>query len=622
MVYANDEWVQVPVMQLYDTGLMQSAIQNARYMYEKAEKRMDDFYDKYGEFMSPFQRDMDRYNQIVGDIKSVVDNLYATGEDPLRTASGRAKMAAALRSVNPAEFAAMKANAKMGYAYLDAAQKLRSSGKYSEAQELFDIMQNHGKTMGEFATYNPDTGTFNTWDRSAPIEAISLRDLTQDAYKGRTARILTQKDFSDPRLAGYKYDPRYEWSGYLYSDLLKNAPGASLAIAGDPRAAFFRDKARQMVIARGEEPTAAAVEKQFQRNIADANTWALIDPSRKADDFAKMATQYSYNRSLQNQEHKNKMDEIAAQKGGTDGDGGGLIRGLATDAASALAGFNLNSVLTNKRAVDKQNKLEQQYKDKKITKQQYDRATEQNKVDIIKTWMSDKNVGGGKSIIDQILSIRGKGGIKNGKYDPEAIAGHLSGDKSRRLINNIIGNFATNGSVDAVREVLRNNGYIANDEGLYKSGIASKPKIITAHQLFMNILKQQPYYEIRTNGGVINKNDLIKRLDYNQKHTGDIWNTDVTNADSKEFKIDGASKNVIMAPDENGTNHLYVMVEPNSGWGDDKHGFWLQLDVDFNRTGSPTADSKNYFQASEEYRGHSIGNTNQEDAWSYNRTMR
>ena len=206
---------------------------------------------------------MDRYNQIVGNIKGVVDNLYATGEDPLRTASGRAKMAAALRSVNPAEFAAMKANAKMGYAYLDAAQKLRSSGKYSEAQELFDIMQNHGKTMGEFATYNPDTGTFNTWDRSAPIEAVSLRDLTQEAYKGRTARILTQNDFSDPRLAGYKYDPKYEWTGYLYSDLLKNAPGASLAIAGDPRAAFFRDQARQMVIARGEEPTAAAVEKQF-----------------------------------------------------------------------------------------------------------------------------------------------------------------------------------------------------------------------------------------------------------------------------------------------------------------------------------------------------------------------
>lgn len=140
--------------------------------------------------------------------------------------------------------------------------------------------------MGAFATLDPTTGRFNTWDRSAPIEATTLRDLTQDAYKGRTARILTENDFNDPRLAGYKYDPKYEWTGYLYSDLMKNAPGASLALAGDPRAAFFREQARQMVVARGEEPTAAAVEKQFQKNIADANTWALIDPDRKADQFA------------------------------------------------------------------------------------------------------------------------------------------------------------------------------------------------------------------------------------------------------------------------------------------------------------------------------------------------
>lgn len=229
---------------------------------------------------------MDRYNQIVGNVKSVVDNLYATGEDPLRTKSGRAKMMAAMRSVNPAEFAAMKSNAKMGYAYLDAAQKLRSQGKYSEAQELFDILQGNGKTMGEFATLDPLTGRFNSWDRTSPIEATTLRDLTMDSYKGRTARALMEEDFKDPRLEGYKYDPNYQWSGYLYSDLLKNAPGASLALAGDPRAAFFRDQAKQMVIARGEEPTAAAVEKQFQKNIADANTWALIDPTKKADEFA------------------------------------------------------------------------------------------------------------------------------------------------------------------------------------------------------------------------------------------------------------------------------------------------------------------------------------------------
>jgi hypothetical protein len=102
-----------------------------------------------------------------------------------------------------------------------------------------------------------------SWNESSPMEAVSLRDLTYDSYKGRTARTLTQSDFSDPRLAGYKYDPKYEWTGYLDSDLMKVAPGASLALAGDVRGDFFREQARQKVIARGDMPTADAVEKQF-----------------------------------------------------------------------------------------------------------------------------------------------------------------------------------------------------------------------------------------------------------------------------------------------------------------------------------------------------------------------
>lgn len=165
--------------------------------------------------------------------------MYARGEDPLRSQVGRAKVGQILRSVNPAELAAMKANAKTGYAYLDAMQKLRSQGKYSEAQELFDIMTNGGTRMQDFATVGPDG--FNSWDRVSPIEATTLRDLTYKNYEKRTPRVLNRGDFSDPRLQGYKYDPRYEYTGYLRSDLMKVAPGASLSLQGDPRAAFFRE---------------------------------------------------------------------------------------------------------------------------------------------------------------------------------------------------------------------------------------------------------------------------------------------------------------------------------------------------------------------------------------------
>ena len=177
MVYANDEWVQVPVMQLYDTGLMQSAINNARYMYEKAEKRMDDFYEKYGEFMSPFQKDMDRYQQIVGGIRKGIDQLYASGEDPLRTASGRAKMAQLIRSVDPAEMSRMKANAKLGYEYLSGIEKARARGEYDEDFENY--LLTHGGP-GLFNDFSSANGAM--WNRPMPGVYKDLNNWTHHLF--------------------------------------------------------------------------------------------------------------------------------------------------------------------------------------------------------------------------------------------------------------------------------------------------------------------------------------------------------------------------------------------------------------------------------------------------------
>lgn len=303
MVFAGDQWVQLPVRDLYDTGVMQMALAAAKDMYDKGQKQIEDFYTKYGDFMSPFAKDMQRYNDIVGGVGKIIDQAYANGIDVLRSPEGRSLVAQAIRSVNPAEINAMKANAKMGYAYQDALQALRRAGKYSQEQEDFDIAQNGGTAFQDFATRN-DAGGFNAWDRSSPIQATTLRDLTYDSYKGRTPRTLTKEDFEkDPRLAGkYKFDPRYEWTGFLYSDLLKNAPGASAALAGDTRADFFRDQAKQKVIAAGLEPTKENIEKQFRSDIAAANSWALVDPVRKADQFA-----------LLDQQHRNAQSNIYLQ---------------------------------------------------------------------------------------------------------------------------------------------------------------------------------------------------------------------------------------------------------------------------------------------------------------------
>lgn len=178
MVYGADKIVQMPVMQLYDTGLMQAAINNARYMYEKAEKRMDDFYEKYGDFMSPFQKDMERYNQIVGGVRDVINNLYASGEDPLRTASGRAKMAAAMRQINPGEIANMRTNAKLGFEYLKNIEEAKAKDQFS--QEFEDYLLTHGGP-GAFSDFSSAGGRI--WNRPGPGRYQTVDDLIEPIVK-------------------------------------------------------------------------------------------------------------------------------------------------------------------------------------------------------------------------------------------------------------------------------------------------------------------------------------------------------------------------------------------------------------------------------------------------------
>lgn len=263
--------------------------------YERGLKDLDKFYQTYGDFMSPFEKDMQRYGEMIGGIRGALDEAYSKGINLLQSPEGRMLISRLTNSVNPAEFNMMRANAKTGYAYLDAIQDLRRKGKYSEAQELFDIMQSgglgvdvEGNDIYDFSGFSTrGKNGWNSFMRTSPIEAATLQELTKSGYEGRQARLLSEADFEDERLRGkYKYDPKYEWSGYLYSDLLKNAPGAILSASADPRMKYFRHVAEMEVAASGLPLTEENINAQFQRDVANANTWALIDPTRKANEFA------------------------------------------------------------------------------------------------------------------------------------------------------------------------------------------------------------------------------------------------------------------------------------------------------------------------------------------------
>lgn len=178
MIYGADRIVQMPVMQLYDTGLMQQAVQNARYMYEKAEKRMDDFYKEYDNFVTPIQRDQDWYNEnVINRFRRGIDELYANGEDPLRTASGRAKLAQLARSIDVGAVNKLRTSAQNANEFLKERARLEAQGLYNPLLAKYD-----GPDINSYSTLES-----GAWDKMSPTKMVDMATFGNPYYEGLKA---------------------------------------------------------------------------------------------------------------------------------------------------------------------------------------------------------------------------------------------------------------------------------------------------------------------------------------------------------------------------------------------------------------------------------------------------
>lgn len=277
MVYAGDQWVQLPVRDLYDTQMMAIAINAAKDMYEKGEKRLDDFYTKYGDFTSPIQKDMDAYNNIIGGVRDKINQLYAAGIDPLRSAEGRAAVAQLTRSIPVGDIAKLRQSAETAKEFVKNRGLLERAGKYN-------------KDLNErYLGYNLDTfdtlGGGNVWGISSPMEIESLKELTEKSFNNRTPHDLTKDEVLS--FEGQTYDPRMKYKGFTMRDLQNIANTVAPGLYGDPRYDYYRDLARRKVVASGKEPTDKAINEQLSNDIANSQVEYLVRPVGDLDDWYK-----------------------------------------------------------------------------------------------------------------------------------------------------------------------------------------------------------------------------------------------------------------------------------------------------------------------------------------------
>lgn len=282
MVYAYDRNIQMPTKDLYDTQIMAMAVAAAKDEYEKAEKRLDDLNKLYGDFYSPSDVDMQNWQTyVVSPIKDKLDELYAKGIDPTRSAEGRAILAKASRDLPYDTINRLKQGAAIGQEYLKNMAKLQAQGLYNPDYEE--------RYLG-YDIRNWDTLKNGVWNRLSPDPVPSLQDATVDWYKNRTARQITPEEMQALAAQGYSYDPMMNYKGWLESDALhvagENVPG----FAGTQVGGYYADLARQEVMQRaaaeGRDPktiTQDEINSQLAKNIAAANRQFLIMPTGELD---------------------------------------------------------------------------------------------------------------------------------------------------------------------------------------------------------------------------------------------------------------------------------------------------------------------------------------------------
>lgn len=274
MIYANDQWIQLPVKDLYDTQMMLTSINVAKDLYEKGQQEIKDFKKEYGDFLSPIQKDMDWYDQnVTGKVRDVINNLYANGIDPLRSAEGRAAISRVIGDIDTGMVNKMRQSAEMKKLYDAAALKM--GPKYNRNFADWDFARrNNGVRPEEWST--SQNGVFSD---PTPVEYSNLQELVHPSFSTIKPHMLSKEEVES---RGYKYDKNNDYTGIVRADMERVMDRLMPGVRDDSRFMYHRQLAKQDLINEGNEhPTEKEIDKRLVENaiIADSGIMTPLDIS-------------------------------------------------------------------------------------------------------------------------------------------------------------------------------------------------------------------------------------------------------------------------------------------------------------------------------------------------------
>lgn len=276
MVYSRDQWIQLPVRDLYDSQIMLASINAAKDMYQQGINEFKEYQKNYNDFYSPISRDMDWYNKnVIGSTQDLIKDLYDRGIDPLRSPEGRAMLQRHINNIPTQQIGKLKASAIQAQKYLDSISDLAAKGLYNEDYERFN---------NPYSPDDWDTMKNGVWNRSSAMSYKNLQQYVHPTFEGIKPHLLTKEEVES---RGMKYDPNYEYQGISEKDMRDSLQNWMPGLKGDPLYIYHRNQAKLDLQRAGiQNPTEDQIDRRFMDNAIIADHQVATPLARDADKFA------------------------------------------------------------------------------------------------------------------------------------------------------------------------------------------------------------------------------------------------------------------------------------------------------------------------------------------------
>lgn len=284
MIYANDQWIQLPTRDLYDTSIMMASINAAKDMYEKGVQQIKDFKKEYGDFVSPIQKDMNWYNQnVTNKVQDTINGLYDQGIDPLRSQQGRAIISRLVNNMPTGTINKLRQSSVTAQKYLDMKAKMIAEGKWNQG---FEDMLTGGKSIDTW-----DTVRDGMWERQSPGVYQDLNALTSKWFDQLEPSFLYKKN-------------GYDWYGIRDEELNRTMRSQIPDFINSDLGKYNMHLAKQQLLQKGvENPTEQQVTEQLMQNVRNANAEKL-KLTNKVDEYYMERLKMTNAIKLENLRHR------------------------------------------------------------------------------------------------------------------------------------------------------------------------------------------------------------------------------------------------------------------------------------------------------------------------------